>query len=279
MFSCSKKIIDKSSSTYKDESNISKTMNIEKEETSKLEKYIIFQRFHINYPVEVLKCTEEIANEKAIEYEYNSIVKSGIIGEYAMEPNTVNSHVDLAKYLEEKLNTDVNYFREDGTPQILWDFPAPKLTKENVKDITEITKFKKYHVLNADEWGKGDYIVIFSKKMDFGAEGLTIDDFIFEDYAYPDAYASAEKNALKMLLKSSNSHSSRNTQKTSTEQFTKLSQSLKYFKYNAGYDIFDANINIDEVDNFNEEEMKELKNEVDRIWSFIGYTPYIIEEF
>lgn len=270
MCSCSKKIIH--NPNLNEQNKISTSMNVDKESTS--EKFIIYHRFYCNHPVEILESTEEIANEKAIEYEYNSILTSRSIGEYAMEPNSFNSHVGLAKYLEENLNTPVNYFREDGTPQILWDFPAPAgLTKENVKDITEITKFKKYHVINADEWGKGDYIVIFSNKMNFGVEGLIIDDFIFEDYA------SAEIGAIKLLLKASDKHSSKiDEYKTKTEQFSILLESLKYFKINAGYLIFESNINIDDVDTFNEKELKEIKNEVERIWLLIGFTPYKIEE-
>jgi len=53
---------------------------------------------------------------------------------------------------------------------------------------------------------------------------------------------------------------------------------FKYFKYNAGYDIMESNMNIEDVYTIDEEEQQALINETDRIWSILGYSPYIIQE-
>lgn len=109
--------------------------------------------------------------------------------------------------------------------------------------------------------------------MNFRIEGLTIESFIF------DRYEDAQIGALKLLFRASDHHSSKiDEYKTKTEQFSNLMQRLKYFKFNANYLIFESNINIDNVDSFNEEELEEIKSEIERIWLLIGHTPYTIEE-
>ena len=241
--------------------------------TTENQKFIIFHKHYCNYPVKIIAASLEEANEVALDLEYLSIIKSGNLGIYAMEPNTDDAHVDLAKYLENNLGTTVDYRREDGTPQILWDFPAPSgITKENVRDIIAITNFRKYNIIDASEF-EGEYLILFSTEMNFSLEGLVVEAFVC-----PDIHE-AELKAMDLILETSKLHSFKLAGPfTQTEEFATLVSSLEYFQFYPGNDLFMSKVNGYDIYNYNESELAKLKLETNKILDSIAKETYRIEK-